>query len=108
MAQGQHESVHHIVPFPLLAKVAGALFVLTFLTMIAFWNHHHLGAFAAPIAFIIAAVKAGLVMTVFMGMKWDTWMNRSIFGIGFFFLLVLFAFCAIDIYTRVPQANMLN
>jgi cytochrome c oxidase subunit 4 len=106
--QHGHESVHHIVPFPLLAKVAGGLFVLTFLTMIAFWNHQYLGAFAAPIAFLIAAVKAGLVMTVFMGMKWDTWMNRSIFGIGFFFLLVLFGFCAIDIWTRVPQMTTLQ
>lgn len=107
MAKHEENSVHHIVPLPVLKKTAGALFGLTLLTMIAFWNHHHLGMFAAPVAFLIAAVKAFLVMSFFMGLKYDTKMNRLIFGTGFFFLLVLFSICALDIFTRVVQQSTL-
>ncbi|MBX2987825.1 MAG: cytochrome C oxidase subunit IV family protein [Bdellovibrionaceae bacterium] len=96
------KDVHHIVDYKILLKSGAALFALTFLTMIAFWNHHHLGAFAAPIAFLIAGVKAAIVMMFFMGLKYDSTMNRIIFGLGFFFLAVLMAFSALDIWTRVP------
>lgn len=102
-----HSSVHHIVPFPILVKTAIALFGLTLLTMIAFWNNHHLGALAAPIAFLIAGTKAMLVMAFFMGLKYDTWLNRLIFGLGFFFLLLLWALSQIDIASRVIEKSTL-
>jgi caa(3)-type oxidase subunit IV len=83
----QGGSVHHIVPMPVLLKTAGALFALTLLTMIAFWNHHHLGALGAPIAFLIAGVKAFFVMA--------------------YFLAVLLIFSGLDIWTRVFQSSTL-
>lgn len=103
----QGGSVHHIVPMPVLMKTAGALFALTLLTMIAFWNHHHLGAFGAPIAFLIAGVKAFLVMAFFMGLKYDSFMNRLVFSLGFFFLAVLLIFSGLDIWTRIAQSSTL-
>lgn len=107
MASNQQGSVHHIIPMPILIKTAAALFALTLLTMIAFWNHDHLGVLGGPIAFLIAGVKAGLVMAFFMGLKYDTFMNRLVFSLGFFFLLVLFIFSGLDIWTRVLQNSTL-
>lgn len=104
---GSDKSVHHIVPFKILITTAGALFALTLLTMIAFWNNHHLGPLAAPIAFLIAMVKATLVMMYFMGLKYDNWLNRVIFGLGFFFLALLFILSQADIVTRVVETSTL-
>jgi cytochrome c oxidase subunit IV len=85
--------------------VALALFGLTFLTIIA--HQLQLGAWKAPIAFFIAAVKAALVMLWFMHMKEDNMMNRVIFGSGFFFLILLFFFSVIDIGTRTIENSTL-
>lgn len=96
---------HVIVPFPVLAKVAMALLALTALTVVT--SRMHLGVMAAPVAFSIALVKALLVMGFFMGLKYDVKSNRLIFASGFFFLLLLFFICALDIWTRVHQMNTL-
>jgi cytochrome c oxidase subunit 4 len=98
-------SEHHITPVKTYVKVAGALFILTFLTVIA--HQLHLGAFAAPVAFLIATVKAGLVIVWFMHMKHDTLVNKIVFASGFFFLFLLFLFPVIDILTRVFEKNSL-
>lgn len=97
----------HITPLATYIKVAGALFALTFLTVIAHQFNAQLGAFAAPIAFLIAMVKAGFVLLYFMHLKDDTNMNRLIFSTGFFFLLVLFLFSVVDIFTRVKEVSPL-
>lgn len=92
---------HHITPLEVYLKVAGALFALTFLTVIAHHFHHQLGILAAPVAFLIATVKAVLVMLWFMHLKHDSVINRVIFGAGFFFLALLLFFSGLDIWTRV-------
>lgn len=97
---GNNNSHHHITPFKVYMNVAIALFVLTILTVV--FHQMHLGALAAPVAFLIAAIKAALVMLYFMHLKYEGAMNRVIFGTGFFFLLLLFAFSAMDIWTRIP------
>ncbi len=97
----------HITPMSTYIKVGGALFALTFLTVIAHHFHVQLGAFAGPIAFFIAAIKATFVLLYFMHLKDDTNMNRVIFGTGFFFLLVLLVFSVADIATRVFESSPL-
>ncbi len=87
--------------------MAGALFALTFLTIIAHIFKQHYLPLAPFIAFGIAAVKAFLVMAWFMHLKYDTPSNRIIFSMGFFFLAVLFFFSVVDIYTRVYQGSVL-
>lgn len=104
---GQNHSEHHIMPFSTYMKVAGALFALTFLTVGAHALRHYFEPFSAIIAFAIAAVKAYLVMAWFMHLKYDEPMNRIIFATGFIFLLVLFGFSAIDIFTRVTETSVL-
>lgn len=97
----------HITPMATYLKVAGALFALTFLTVIAHHFHVELGALAAPIAFLIATIKAFLVMLWFMHLKDDTNINRVIFGAGFFFLVVLVFFTVLDMITRVVEVSPL-
>lgn len=97
----------HITPMSTYLKVGATLFGLTFLTVIAHHFNATLGAFAAPIAFAIAAVKATFVLLYFMHLKDDTNMNRVIFGLGFFFLVVLLFFSVLDIATRVVEVSPL-
>lgn len=97
----------HITPTATYLKVAGALFALTFLTVIAHHFNEQLGMFAAPVAFLIAAIKATFVLLYFMHLKEDNNMNRMIFASGFFFLLVLIFFSVIDIVTRVQEVSPL-
>ena len=101
------EDLFHITPFPVYLKVAGALFVLTFLTVGFHAIHQYLGPFANIIAFAIAGVKAFLVLAYFMHLKYDTKLNRWMFGAGFFFLLLLFTICAIDAFSRVAVSSPL-
>lgn len=97
----------HITPMATYLKVAAALFGLTFLTVIAHHFNAQLGAFAAPVAFLIATIKAFLVMLWFMHLKHDTNINRVIFGAGFFFLFVLVFFTVLDMATRVVEVSPL-
>lgn len=98
-------SQHHIMPLKMYFKVAAGLILLTFLT-IAF-HQMNLGPLAGPVAFLIAAIKAALVLLYFMHLKYDNMTNRVVFGSGFFFLLILFAFSYIDIWTRIKAFSTL-
>lgn len=98
-------SQHHVIPFKTYLKVAAALVVLTFLTVI--FHELKMGALAGPIAFLIAAVKAALVLLYFMHLKYDNMQNRVIFGSGLMFLLLLIGFSALDIWTRIETLSTL-
>ncbi|MBL7670459.1 MAG: cytochrome C oxidase subunit IV family protein [Bdellovibrionaceae bacterium] len=97
----------HVTPIMTYVKVAGALYALTVLTVLAYQFRHAFGPLAAPIAFLIASIKAALVLLWFMHLKEDKMMNRVIFGTGFFFLALLFAFSALDIWTRIAEHSTL-
>ena len=98
-------SQHHIIPLKTYFKVAAGLILLTFATV--FFHELHLGPLAGPIAFLIAAIKASLVLLYFMHLKYDNMQNRVIFGSGIFFLLLLIGFSALDIWTRISQLSTL-
>jgi cytochrome c oxidase subunit IV len=98
---------HHITPLSMYLKVAGGLFLLTFLTVGAHALRQYFHPFSALIAFSIAGVKAYLVMAWFMHLKYDVPSNRLIFATGFIFLALLLAVCMLDILTRVSQFNIL-
>lgn len=57
------------------------------------------------IAMLVATFKASFVMLYFMHLRYDSNMNRVIFGSGFAFLILLFAFTLVDIITRVKQVT---
>lgn len=102
-----HHEEHHIMPLSTYYKVAGALFLLTFLTVGFHALREYMGPFSALIAFSIAAVKAFLVMAWFMHLKYDKLSNKIIFGSGFIFLALLFVICIMDIYTRLNVNSVL-
>lgn len=114
MGQHQHhdhddsefEGGHFTIPFEVLRNTATALFVLTVLTVFTA-KFMKLGIFAGVVAFGIAFTKAILVMMYFMGLKYDTKLNRFIFGLGFVFLLIFAFFAVIDIATRLGVMSTL-
>mgnify|MGYP002623924502 CR=1 FL=1 len=97
---------HHIVPFQTYLKVFLALVGLTILTVVTA-KGMDLSPFNGAVAFLIAATKAGLVMAVFMQLLYQDRMNSFIIFGSFIFVLLLFVFCVIDIYTRIPVDSTL-
>ena len=91
---------HHIVPFSTYIKVFGALLFLTALTVITA-KGLDLSPFNGAVAFIIAATKAGLVMAFFMQLLYQDRTNSYIIFGSFGFVVLLFIFCILDIYTRI-------
>ncbi len=101
-----HGNEHnHVTPFSTYMNVFLALVVLTILTVV--FHVLHLGALAAPIAFIIATTKAYFVMAYFMHLKHDSAINKGIFATAFFFVALLFVICALDIATRIKVISTL-
>lgn len=101
---------HHIIPARIYKNVMWALIIFTLMTVGFHYLFHsvlHGSVLAAPIAFLIAAFKAALVLMFFMGLKYDKVDNRLIFSTGFFFLALLFILCMLDIYTRIAQTSTL-
>jgi cytochrome c oxidase subunit 4 len=86
---GHHgDEIAHSVPLWQLFAVWGALMVFTVLTV--YVAGLGLGARTSfTIAMIIATVKAGLVMAVFMHLWWDKRLNVLAF-LGSFLFVVLF------------------
>lgn len=99
-------SDHHIIPLSTYLKVFTALIFLTILTVVTA-KGMDLAPFNGAVAFIIAATKAALVMSIFMHLKYDAKSNTIIILGSVVFVLLLFVVCAIDIYTRVLQMNTL-
>lgn len=88
-------SAHHVVDKKVLWRTLWALIVLTVLTVVTA-KFMQLGPFAGAVAILIAGTKALLVMGYFMGLKYDSRLNRFIFLSGFGFLLIIAIFVAID------------
>ena len=91
----------HHVPVKVFWNVFWALIGFTILTVVTA-KGMDFGAFNVLVAFSIAAAKGFLVMAYFMHLKYDEKSNRFIIISSFFFVLLLFVFCIIDIYTRNP------
>ncbi len=89
---------HHISPVRLYWVVFGALLVFTGLTYAV--SFADLGPAALPVAMLVACVKASLVCTFFMHLKYDERFNVLVFLSSIFFMLVFFAFTMMDVTTR--------
>lgn len=100
MKKAEHdEHSHHVIPIPVYV---GVLLVLLVGTVITVWvAQFDFGTWNTIIAMLVATIKASFVLGFFMHLKYDNMMNRVIFMSGFFFLLLLIAFSAADIFTRV-------
>ena len=98
-------SKNHIVPFKIYFNVLMSLLILTVLTVVV--AQIDFGIFNVFLAFLIATVKAGLVLLYFMHLKYDDKIYWVVFGSAVFFVIVLFGFSKLDLMTRLFQGSVL-
>jgi cytochrome c oxidase subunit 4 len=86
-------------------KILATLLVLTAITVAA--SRVNFGAWNTVIAMAIASLKAFFVLSFFMHLKYDNKMYIVCFGTAIFFLIVLYFFTWVDVYTRLQQGGIL-
>lgn len=94
---GHHE--HHISSSNLLLAVAGALFVLTLLTV----GVHYLALpdpWSILVAMVIAFIKATIVALFFMNLYWDVKFNSMLLITSIVFLALLVGLSLLDTLFR--------
>jgi cytochrome c oxidase subunit 4 len=89
---------HHVCSKRTFGVVYVALVFLTILTVAV--SRLDFGSFNLFIALAVAALKASLVMAVFMHLRWDTAINNIVILSSFLFLSLLFLFTLADFATR--------
>ena len=99
------EHTHHIVPLKVFIRVIILLMVLTVITVAI--SRVDFGAMNTVIAMAIASIKAFFVLAFFMHLKYDDRLYLVCFGTAVFFLVVMYFFCWLDIYTRIFQSGIL-
>jgi cytochrome c oxidase subunit 4 len=95
----------HVCSFQSFLGVYVALLFLTVVTVAV--SRIDFGDFNMFIAVAIGALKASLVMTVFMHLRWDTAINNIAFLSSLLFLSLLFLFTIADVVTR-GEADLVN
>lgn len=98
-------SAHHVLPMKTYVTVFVTLLFLTAFTVAV--AQVDFGMFNAFIAMAVASVKAALVGMYFMHLKYDDKINTVCLLSGFFFLIVMFMFIAIDSASRVVEMSTL-
>ncbi|MGH1468613.1 MAG: cytochrome C oxidase subunit IV family protein [Bdellovibrionales bacterium] len=96
---------HHVLPMKIYINVFVALLFLTAITVLV--AQFDFGSMNAFIAMAVATVKATLVAMYFMHLKYDEKSNTACLVGAFFFLIVMFAFIALDAGSRVVELNTL-
>src|SRR5882724_10288258 len=87
-AEHGHDELAHPMSVKMLVGVWGTLMVFTILTVWA--SQQGLGSQASfTVAMVIATIKAGLVMSIFMHLWWDKRLNLFTF-LGSFLFVMLF------------------
>ena len=89
------DGMPHALPVKHLLAVYGALMVFTVLTVWA--ARQGLGSqLSFTVAMIIATVKAGLVMAIFMHLWWDKRLNLFVFLSSFLFAMLFIGMLLTD------------
>ena len=101
-AHGGHGDEPHACPMWILIAVAVTLLTLTALTLTL--SNYNFGRLDLAIAMVIATIKATLVMTYFMHLRWDRPFNAVIFLSSFIFAAIFFGFSLLD--TSQNQADI--
>lgn len=97
----EHPHLGHVVPFPILVAIWGALLVLTYITVAVSWVD--LGNLNLIVAMAIATVKATLVVLYFMHMRWETPLNALVFISSLAFVALFIVIVMIDSSEYQPQ-----
>lgn len=94
-------SGHHISTDKILLSVAGALFILTIITV----GVHYLALphpWSIIVAMVVAVMKASLVALFFMNLYWDKKFNSILFIASLVFLALLVGLSLMDTLFRTP------
>jgi cytochrome c oxidase subunit IV len=92
---GEHHGFAHTTPLSLLVGILVALLVLTVLTVSV--TSIDLGSQGnLVIAMVIATVKAGLVVTYFMHLRWDRLFHLILFLTSVLFLILFLSMSITD------------
>lgn len=92
------KSHYHVLPLRIYMAVAGALMVLTVVTVVV--SFVNLGGWNAVTAVFIAALKASLVALFFMHLKYDKKINAIVFLAAILFLAIFLSFTFFDVLSR--------
>ncbi len=88
----------HITSYTLNGTVLLILLLLTSITILAI--KFHFGAFTVAVALLIACVKAAIVLTYFMHLKFENLLLRLMVGGVFLLFAVVVVITFIDYYFR--------
>lgn len=90
-----HDEIAHVMPMRLLLGVWGALMVLTVIT-VAVTSVDLGGRVNLIVAMAIATVKAGLVVTYFMHLRWDRPFHTLVFLGSLLFVSLFISLTLLD------------
>jgi len=93
-------SGHHIVPLKTNLITLIVLLFLTAFTVFSATQWHFGGALNLILAMCIASVKAFIVFSWFMHLKYDNKLNRAIAVGGILFLGLFVGFAYVDLFYR--------
>jgi cytochrome c oxidase subunit IV len=93
----------HISSLKLYVGIFLALIFFTVVTVAV--SYVHLGSLNLAVAIIIASIKASLVVTFFMHLKYDNKFNALMFVCGLLFIGVFFAYTMNDTEHRQNELN---
>ena len=96
-----HGNVGHVVPLPILFGTLGALLVLTVLTVGV--TYFDLGPFNIWVALAVAVVKAALVVSIFMHLKYDKPFNAIILIVSFALVMLFIGITLADTKSYAPE-----
>ena len=95
---------HHIIPLKYLVGTFIALLFLTFLTV--FITRFDFGSFNLIVAMLVACIKAGLVLQIFMALKWEKGFNPVAFFGSLVFIFIFVALTFSDIAFRANRDTL--
>jgi cytochrome c oxidase subunit 4 len=106
-AHDDHHGLAHITPVRLLLIIFGALMVLTVVT-VAIRGIDLGGQWNLTVAMVIATLKAGLVVTYFMHLRWDRAFNVLVFLSSLLFLILFVSILLTDRREYQPDIDLVE
>jgi cytochrome c oxidase subunit 4 len=97
----------HVTPVQLLAVILGILLVLTVIT-VAVTKVDLGGQWNLVVAMVIATIKASLVVSYFMHLRWDRTFNLLVFLSGVLFLILFLSLTLTDRKEYQPTIELLE
>ena len=91
---GEHNPIAHVMPPWMLIAVFAALLALTIATVVI--AGFELGSYEVLVAMVIATVKALLVATFFMHLKYDNPLNAAILAFSLIFVALFLGLTVLD------------